>query len=518
MCHLRSDIWQFIFSKSKDLSAAISGCPDSQAGLQSFDVTTNFPSLWMCVCNCGHVHICAGDIELLSRLSSSWSQYQGCDWHDCQCRKPSWQDGQVGHCFGSQGEGNDQESRSAAGRSWQVVAVRPAIGHFQSPAFWNTSGKGSRQREHKPNAHGRRDTAWCWRLIFVNLMRLWSALMRLWSALTRRWRMRTMLTWVQHTVPVPKNSRRKQLALSSEADPGCAKGPPVKKTKAKAKAKTVNKTPKEKIAPKKVTQEEKKRCPKVPNKNGKKDSEDQDSKDDHQGKDLQETHALAKKPKKNATAKAKARNLREPRAGKGELKRPAASKERGSKKAHGSANSKEDAEVTIKKKMHSAPWQTIVWDSCCSDCFFVPVTSCDNVSLTAECAYLPKTQVYSGASKKARSEGEKFGWQQDHCPGCPQGASWHQSNQLQLNEFKSIKLVVFFFFCQIKSLSNITGTRLDCHSKVGDCSWTPWVHHCQGVFARTWNGRLMDRTLAGLLAVPRHRSVWPTAYNTIFMQ
>ena len=163
MCHLRSDIWQFIFSKSKDLSAAISGCPDSQAGLQSFDVTTNFPSLWMCVCNCGHVHICAGDIELLSRLSSSWSQYQGCDWHDCQCRKPSWQDGQVGHCFGSQGEGNDQESRSAAGRSWQVVAVRPAIGHFQSPAFWNTSGKGSRQREHKPNAHGRRDTAWCWR-------------------------------------------------------------------------------------------------------------------------------------------------------------------------------------------------------------------------------------------------------------------------------------------------------------------------------------------------------------------
>lgn len=162
------------------------------------------------------------------------------------------------------------------------------------------------------------------------------------------------------TVPVPKNSRRKQLALSSEADPGCAKGPPVKKTKAKAKAKTVNKTPKEKIAPKKVTQEEKKRCPKVPNKNGKKDSEDQDSKDDHQGKDHQETHALAKKPKKNATAKAKARNLREPRAGKGELKRPAASKERGSKKAHGSANSKEDAEVTIKKKMHSAPWQTIV--------------------------------------------------------------------------------------------------------------------------------------------------------------
>jgi hypothetical protein len=40
--------------------------------------------------------------------------------------------------------------------------------------------------------------------------------------------------------------------------------------------------------------------------------------------------------------------------------------------------------------------------------FFVPVTSCDNVSLTAECAYLPKTQVYSGASKKARSEGKNL--------------------------------------------------------------------------------------------------------------
>lgn len=96
----------------------------------------------------------------------------------------------------------------------------------------------------------------------------------------------------------------------------------------------------------------------VPDKNGKKNGDDQKLKEDHKGKkDHQGMHAVNKKTKMNAAAKAMVQKPRGRRAGKGEYKKPVGSKEGGAKKRCGPANSNEGSEGTIKKKMHCATWQ-----------------------------------------------------------------------------------------------------------------------------------------------------------------